>query len=113
MATVRLCVEGYLGFVRDIHRLAFRQIVPFGDYVTKPDSLITYINHVYQLNLKFGEFTQTGVEAVHVFPSEERERLKQSFTAIVKDFPEIKSLMQTAKHYHDALIAERILPDDQ
>lgn len=110
---LRLCVKEYLSFVRDIHRLGCRHIMPFEEYVQHPESLIDYVNRSHHLNLSYRPYDANEQEAVHVYPSEQRETLKQSFMEIAGSSPDIKKLMQLAKKYYDELISERFLPDVQ
>lgn len=108
-----LCVEEYIAFVRDIQDVGFRYIVKFEEYVKAPDRLIEYLNNVHHLGLSCGNSEQEGVEAVHVFPSEQRDTLKETFSRVAADSPQIRQLLQAATQFYDALISARVLPDGQ
>ena len=104
---LKMCITEYLAFVRSLQRISFRHIVLFETYITAPQTLIEYINQAYDLDLKAGGYDDTKSEKAHVFPSAERDRLKEGFARVTAGSAQVQHLMQDARGVFDDLVAQR------
>ena len=107
---LKLCILEYLVFTMNVFNLSFRQIVPFEEYIRNSSFLIEYLNREFFLGLVGAKQYQSQQisEAVHVFPSYERDLLKNHFVDILETSTEVKQLLQSAQYFYEKLMTQKV-----
>jgi len=94
------CFSEYIDFLNLLIKYNFKNILIFEDYIKRPNLVIELLNSNYNLELDSNRSSHSTKESIHVYPSQERDEIKNQFEFIIQDSKKLPKIIEEAQRLY-------------